>query len=182
MKCAVVAGLVAAVAATPAPAQVTGLTDLPGQTLACQLSLVATFNPPVGASGGSGTFAAGGGGVVNVSRCNWNGDQLAVRTAKAVMQGTYTATSCDTFVLRGGNLGTRIDLDNDPWGPIVADMTYTLDVRSWQGVLKASHVQGRTEYVGDDVDGAFTVVPEHPCLDHPLVSVTLDGAFAVGWG
>ena len=155
------------------------------QTLTCEVSIGGEFSPGMAPQGGSGTYSATTAGLIGRNHCVW--DTRGLFFANVTTRGAYTATSCGTGVLTGDPdfNGTVIEFTGGPQGGfrgiLLNRLTYTLELRNWQAILRVSHVHGRPELGGDDVDGVFTVVPQHLCRSAPVSWYSLDGSFTVTW-
>lgn len=169
-------GAVAAGAVLAAPGSASAV------TLHCEVSVSGTFATPMKPAGGSGTYSASTGGIVNREHCTFD---ATVDSGPATMttRGTYVASSCGNGVLTGDPTwrATSIDVLSFQWNPLVGQMAYTLELRGWQAILRVTRVNGHVELGGDDVDGVLTMVPQHACLSAPVETFTLDGTFVVEW-
>jgi hypothetical protein len=173
-----VAALVAA-AVLPAPAA--------ADTISCQTSAGGWFDPPMQSlsqrSGGtSGNYGVDTGGLIGRTSCVHHSVPDRTASSRITTRGTFTSTGCGTAVLTGDPAtgASTIDLGGTI-GPFVTQLSYTIELHEWHGILRVTQVNGRPEQGGDDVDGVFTFVPQHACIEAGVETYTLDGALSISW-
>jgi hypothetical protein len=153
----------------------------------CQLSLTGSFSPLLGPGANSGTYRAQTAELGNRSHCTFQ-NFIAAYQAPVTTSGTFAATSCGNALLTSdpADFGTHVDFDStivfgDLEGPIVWQMSYTIELRNWQGLVRVSHVNGRVEEGGDDIDGVLAIPPPHACLTRGVETFMAHGAVALVW-
>lgn len=158
----------------------------PAETLGCQVSAGGFFDPPMrdlssrsGAT--SGTYVAETGGLVNRSECfsqRWAG----LFHTRFTTRGTFSSTRCGTGVLTGDPTEDATRIETTPLvSELVGRMSYTIELREWQGILRVTEVNGVPEQGGDDVDGIVTLVPQHACVESGVETFTIDGWLLLAW-